>query len=400
MLFEFEGLNFNQTKQAEGEVAVLCPAKREDTNSFRHFSLFQQRYLRRESPMITLMPSRWIAAVCIALLPIAATGHHSFASNFDVHTMNELEGEISNLRWKNPHIVFTLKTSNAEGEEVLYQIESHSLAIMRRNGIPADALHDGDRVKIAGHPGRHVANAMFVQHVLMPNGDELVLHPKFEPRWAESVAANSTWQATHDDAENEETGIFRVWSTSLRDVDEGLAYPETLNPAAALDYPLTPEARAVLMAFDPLTDALTVNCHPKGMPAIMENPFPIEFVEGEGAIELHLEEYDTLRTIYMDVANEDMDHTPSLVGYSVGRWEGTTLVVETDAMNYGHFDSVGIPLSDSAKVTERYIPSDDGKRLGFEMTVVDSATFTEPVILTKTWLGLPDAKVQPYDCTE
>jgi len=334
--------------------------------------------------MTTFRPSRWIAAVCIAFLPIMAAGHHSFASNFDVHTMSELEGEIMNLRWKNPHIVFTLKTMNAQGGEVLYQIESHSLAIMRRNGVPADALHDGDKVKIAGHPGRRVANSMFVQHVLLPSGEEIVMSPRSGPRWAENVESSSTWLATHDDAQSEQTGIFRVWSTSLRNIEEGLAYPETINPAAAHDYPLTADARAVLTAFNPLTDALTVNCQPKGMPAIMENPFPIEFIEVEGAIEIHMEEYDT----------------PSLVGYSVGYWEGNTLVVETDAMNYGHFDSVGIPLSDSARVTERYIPSDDGKRLDFEMTVVDSATFTEPVTLTKTWLGLPGAKVQPYECSE
>ena len=350
--------------------------------------------------MTTTKRSRWITAVCVALLPIVATGHHSFASNFDVHTMNELEGEIVNLRWKNPHVVFTLKTSNAQGEEVLYQIESHSLAIMRRNGVPADALHDGDKVKIAGHPGRHVANSMFVQHVLMPGGKELVLSPRSGPRWVERVNSGSTWMATHDDAQDQQTGIYRVWSTSFSDFGEALAFPELINPALAHDYPLTDEARVVLEAFNPLTDALTINCQPKGMPAIMENPFPIEFVEVGGNIEIHLEEYDTLRTIHMNVDGTDTAIPPSSLGHSVGRWDGSSLVVETDAMNYGHFDSVGIPLSDAAMVTERFMPSDDGKRLDFEMTVVDSATFTEPVILTKTWLGLPDAKVQPYDCTE
>jgi hypothetical protein len=206
--------------------------------------------------------------------------------------------------------------------------------------------------------------------------------------------------ATHDDAKNEQTGIFRVWSTSFSDIGEALAFPELINPALAHDYPLTPDARAVLEAFDPLTDALTVNCQPKGMPAIMENPFPIEFVEVGGDIEIRLEEYDTRRIIHMTVDDAGTEHRPSLVGYSIGRWEGSTLVVETDAMNYGHFDSVGIPLSHAAMVAERYEPSDDGKRLEFEMTVVDPATFTEPVVLTKTWLGLPDAKVQPYECDE
>ena len=341
-----------------------------------------------------------IAAVYIALLPAVASAHHSFASNFDVHTMNELEGEVMNLQWKNPHVVFTLKTTTSQGEVILYKIESHSLAIMRRNGVPANALRDGDEVKIAGHPGRHVANSMFVQHVLFSSGEELVLSPLSGPRWAESVDATSTWMATHDDAQNEQTGIFRVWSTSFNDVGEAFAFPELINPAAAYDYPLTDEARAVLMAFDPLTDALTINCQPKGMPALMENPFPIEFVDAGGNIEIHLEEYDSLRTIHMVADDADTEHAPSLLGYSVGRWDGSVLVVETDTMNYGHFDSVGIPLSDAARVTERFMPSDDGKRLGFEMTVVDSSTFTEPVVLTKTWLGLPGAKVQLYECSE
>ena len=344
--------------------------------------------------------SRWMAAACITILPIAATGHHSFASNFDVHTINELEGEIADLRWKNPHVVFTLKTVNAQGEEVLYKIESHSLAIMRRNGVPADALHDGDKVKIAGHPGRHVPNSMFVQHVLMPSGEELVLSPRSGARWAERINSGSTWMATHDDAQSEQTGIFRVWSTSFSDFGEALAFPELINPALAHDYPLTDDARVVLEAFNPLTDALTIDCQPKGMPAIMENPFPIEFVEVGGNIEIHLEEYDTLRTIHMSVDGADTKHTASLLGHSVGRWDGSALVVETDAMNYGHFDSVGIPLSGAAMVTERFMPSKDGKRLDFEMTVVDPATFTERVVLTKTWLGLPGAKVQPYECDE
>jgi len=341
-----------------------------------------------------------ITAVCIALLPVAASAHHSFASNFDVHTIYELEGEIMDLQWKNPHVVFTLKTVNENGEEVLYDIESHSLAIMRRNGVPADALHDGYKVRVAGHPGRHVENAMFVQHVLLPSGEELVLHPRYSPRWAERVNSESTWLATSDDAQDEQSGIFRVWSTSLNVSGDGLAFPELINPALAHDYPLTDEARAVLEAFDPLNDALTVNCTPKGMPAIMENPFPIEFVEAEGNIELRLEEYDSLRTIHMGDNDVDAGRTSSLLGHSVGRWEGSTLVVETDAMGYGHFDSVGIPMSAAARATERFTPSDDGKRLGFEMTIVDSSTFTELVVLTKTWLGLPGAKVQPYECTE
>ena len=58
-------------------------------------------------------------------------------------------------------------------------------------------------------------------------------------------------------------------------------------------YPLTPAARAQLAEFDRSTDNPTANCVPKGMPTIMEAPYPIEFVRQDGGdILLKLEEYD------------------------------------------------------------------------------------------------------------
>ena len=47
-------------------------------------------------------------------------------------------------------------------------------------------------------------------------------------------------------------------------------------------YPLTPAARAQLAEFDRSTDNPTANCVPKGMPTIMEAPYPIEFVRQDG----------------------------------------------------------------------------------------------------------------------
>ena len=176
--------------------------------------------------MTTFNCSRSIASVCIALLPIVAAAHHSFASNFDVHTMNELEGEIADLRWKNPHVLFTIKTTDAQGNEVLYNIESHSLSIMRRTNISSDALNVGDKVKIAGHPARRTANSMFVQHLLLPSGKEIVFDPFSQPRWAENVGTTAKWLATTDDAQDERTGVFRVWSTSFEDLSVAFPFPE------------------------------------------------------------------------------------------------------------------------------------------------------------------------------
>jgi hypothetical protein len=57
-------------------------------------------------------------------------------------------------------------------------------------------------------------------------------------------------------------------------------------------YPLTAAARASLESFDFATDDPTVDCTPKGMPTIMEQPYPMEIVDRGDTIELLIEEYD------------------------------------------------------------------------------------------------------------
>jgi hypothetical protein len=161
---------------------------------------------------------------------------------------------------------------------------------------------------------------------------------------------------------------------------------------------LTEAAIASLAAFDPLVDMPTLNCAAKGMPTIMEQPYPMEIVDQGGDILMRLEEYDTLRTVHMDRTDVPADQPHSNLGYSVGRWEGETLVITTTRVNWPFFDSVGVPQSEAVEIVERLTPSADGSRLELTMRVTDPATFTEPVEVGKTWLALPGIQVEPYEC--
>jgi len=347
--------------------------------------------------MIVLKMARWITVIWFALLPIIATAHHSFAARFDLEAINELEGEVMSVRWRNPHVLFTLRATDEQGQEMLYEMESSSLSMMRRMDVSADVLSVGDRVKVAGYPARRTANAMFVLNALLPSGQEIVFEPEGKPRWGESVGTTAVWQATQDDALAEPTGIFRVWSTTFAD-PATFPFPEIFDLTLVNNYPLTEGAKEALAAFNPVTDLPTLNCAPKGMPTIMEQPYPMEIVDQGGIILLRLEEYDTLRTIHLGESVAGADQPSSRLGYSIGHWEEATLVVRTTNLNWPHFDTVGIPLSDEAEIVERFIPSDDGRRLDLRMTVTDPATFTEPVELRKYWLALPGIQVQPYEC--
>jgi hypothetical protein len=161
---------------------------------------------------------------------------------------------------------------------------------------------------------------------------------------------------------------------------------------------LTETAAAVRAEYDPVKYSRIANCESKGMPWIMEQPYPMEFVEENGNVLMRMEEYDAVRTMHMD-GGAPADVESSELGYSVGRWDGSTLVVETTHINYPQLNATGIPQSAAIELLERFIPSADGSRLDYTLTVTDPATFTEPVTLDKAWIWRPGEVVRPYECT-
>ena len=101
-------------------------------------------------------------------------------------------------------------------------------------------------------------------------------------------------------------------------------------------------------------------------------PFPIEFIDRGDTIVLNIEEWDNSRTIYLD-ADPDADVDYSRLGYSVGRWEGDTLVVETKHFNTWHrLRGYGV---ENLTVIERFRRSSDNKLI-YGFTVDDPSTFT------------------------
>ena len=323
-------------------------------------------------------------------VPATTHAHHSVSANFNVSDIVELEGEITQVGWRNPHVYFAVSVTEDNGEEELWQIETNSVSILRRMDISSDVLKVGDRVRVAGNPARRMRNAIFARNILLPGTQEVLLSPGSEPRWAgEAIGSSRTWFAEAGDTSDPARGIFRVWSS-------------TFSPGSRFwnqGYPLTAAAQAAVDAFDPVDDSPILNCTPKGMPTIMENPYPIEFVEQDQAILLRVEEYDIVRTIHLDAEPGRTEQPRSELGYSVGHWEDRTLVVTTTRSSWGYFHHVlGIPQSEAAYTVERFTPSADGSSLDYTMTVTDAANFTEPVVLRKSWLYLPDVRIEPYEC--
>jgi hypothetical protein len=130
---------------------------------------------------------------------------------------------------------------------------------------------------------------------------------------------------------------------------------------------------------------------------IMEQPYPMEFIDQGETVILRLEEYDLVRTIQM--GGDAPDGSATLLGSSLGRWEGDTLVVTTINIDWYYFNQMGVGQSPDAAIEERFSPSSDGSRLNYQLTITDAVTFTEPVTLEKFWLWRPDVEILEFDCT-
>ena len=127
---------------------------------------------------------------------------------------------------------------------------------------------------------------LWLTNMLLPSGQEILFGAAVQPRWSQQTIGRDIRSAVAADSQN--LGLFRVWTN-------------VTNPPAfwGNNLPLTPSAAAARAAFDPVADEPTANCAPKGMPFIMEQPYPMELVRDGDDILLRMEEYDTVRRIAM-----------------------------------------------------------------------------------------------------
>jgi hypothetical protein len=95
-----------------------------------------------------------------------------------------------------------------------------------------------------------------------------------------------------------------------------------------------------------------------------------------------------------------VDPQPSFYGYSTGKWDGDTLVVETNGFRDGLWlDISGTPLTDAAKVTERYHRPSFGK-LEIDVTVDDSRAYTKPWTIRVNQTLALDTDLMEFFCME
>jgi len=190
----------------------------------------------------------------------------------------------------------------------------------------------------------------------------------------------------------------------------GVWMPETKRTEALpRALPFTAKVQAAVdlsrKTYDEHLDDAGRNCLPYGMPQSMLGTaaYPHEIIQQPDRVTMLFELHMGVRRIYLDGRKIPADAMRTRMGYSVGHWEGSTLVVETAALMP---QTSGARRSERMRIVERFDlltgPNEPkGKSLRVQITIDDPETYTRPLTVNKYYTyGTGEFEMGEYFCTE
>ncbi len=329
-----------------------------------------------------------VATVCL-LLPIAARGHHSEAG-LDTESLLTIDGTITEYSWRNPHVYFSVETTDERGERVEWLVQTSPIISVTRRGWTSESLTIGERVFVEVHPARDGRPYGLLYSIEKENG--VVLGTAARP--ASNLPAEPRVTATT-------TTLEGIW---MANAEELVSYPGGFDGFFRAHLKLTEEGAVAEAAYDPLSDENPeARCIGRPTPAMIvsSNLFPIEIEinEEEDIILIRSGFWDEERTVYMDGRAHPGPDERFPSGHSIGRWDGDTLVVDT--ANFSDHRSpyqIGVPSGAQKHVLESYRLNPAGTRIVVQFRLEDSQYLTQPVTHTRELIYSPHLEMPRYDC--
>jgi uncharacterized protein DUF6152 len=383
--------------------------------------------------------SRWsftatLAAACV-LTAAPAIAHHSPAA-FDMLKQVTITGTVTSFEWLNPHAYVSVE-NDADGRTWLIELVSPS-ALKQFGWTPA-TLAKGDRVTVTASPSRNAArNTGFLQSI-EKSGSVLYVNPRPIPGTPPGPAVAAASGAPPPNAgppgspppnagppggpprsagapggpsppsagapggpppPGSRSGgapafsaksLAGIWATL-----PGPALPQLLNNSFQL--PTTPRGAAAIRDFTDAAANPGRDCAPYGVPLYMILPIFRSIEIGADAIVIRGEESRIDRTVHMNRSTHD-GATASLLGDSIGRWEGGALVIDTALFTeHAMGNAGGLPSSTRKHLVERFELTPDGTTLAYTFTIEDPEYLTAPVQGMSRWAYRPDVKFEPLEC--
>ena len=319
------------------------------------------------------------------VLPGLATAHHSFAPHFDADQPVSISGTVVEYEQRNPHAYLNILAEDADGRKTEWRCESHGFTQLSRNGITPDMLRPGTMVGLTGSRHRRDPQMCFFDKLFLADGRELDVNG---PR---GQAARQVEQRD---------SIFGTWML----LPGGFA---TSGPQSMMEF-LTEAGQAAVEKYNPFVDDPTYRCEPVALRRAWGAPgTPLAISRIGDDILIKHEWMDVERRIHMEQAEAPAGTPASIMGYSVGRFEGDVLVIDTTNFTEGvlsQFVTVeGQPMramlhSDALRVEERISLDRARNRLVVSMEHADPEFYTREFANYTREYEPSSLAIEPFGC--
>lgn len=359
-----------------------------------------------------------LKAVTLLAFASSATAHHSITPHYDSSVQISVSGVVTEFKFVNPHSYLFVDVEDEEGNINNWNCEMQAAVILRHSGWTEDLLRPGTRVTVSGPSARRDPFGCAAARVELADGTVMTRSGVI---YAESGEALTNSSGSNNEGIVPESGasIFGSWRTANHFRPNGdlvgdlISFPfdgETPsqeeigteeNPLGIYAQYLTEQGLAAFDNYDFLYDDPALVCSGASIMRAAHEPNGITDISQEdGVIFIKHQYMDVYRTVHMDTREHPMDFQNSLVGHSVGWFEGADLVIETVGFEAGVlFPHPGILHTNQMEVRERLSLSEDGGQLVREYEAIDPLYFSKPIPGQTIW-NRSDRPLFSFDCVE
>lgn len=375
------------------------------------------------------MTTTVLAYLCgLIFLPMFSVAHHGVTGQFDLEQVLTVSGTVNRVRFVNPHAYVYFKVKNDAGKEEQWRCELRSGSLLKRKGWTVDMFKPGTTITVFGSPDRRDPKTCYTETITFEDGTvvarydtldtsgnivvgerELVRedgNPNLAGNWTEPIknAPNPWGPSPRSDGPPAGIDFGKDGSPQKIAAPQAVGWGQEASQNRPPPYKLTDLAREEADDFTQDQNP-RFQCEPTNI--IFDYAFDqmMNKIEQTGsALVITYGFMDMVRVIHL-VGEFPDEIEPSVTGYSLGRWEGKTLVVQTKGFKPGFLMAIGgrasssIRHSDQMEITERFTMSKDGTELTREYTIVDPFYLAEPYSHSNSSMYSID-KFIPYECEE
>ena len=112
---------------------------------------------------------------CLTLLGLitltgSAVAHHSFAAEFSYELFGTKEGEVVEVHYVNPHTRVFIAVTNENGEQEIWDAQTHAVTTLLRAGWNRDTVKIGERIGLQGNLGLENSRKLWIRRMTLENG--------------------------------------------------------------------------------------------------------------------------------------------------------------------------------------------------------------------------------------